>query len=468
MHVELTRKRLPGADGGARAPFRQGAIAAIADQALFAGSQLVVNLLLARWLEPEAYGAFALAYALFLVVAALHTAFLADPLLVFVRTNFASCLPTYCGAILGGHVLLALALGAALGLTGAILWVHALGSGATVLAFAVTSPVFLTLILVRRVCYALGLPLLALSGSAISASATLGAVVALRMMGTLSGSTAIAALALGAGGAAAWIVYRVEPRPALPDRAFLHRVAAKHWCYGRWAALGGLANWAPWNLHFVLLAGFMTLEDVGAARALYNVALPAIHLMTPLNLLSLPVLAGQLASTQPLKARSTALALAALYAGAGATYLLTMVRFGPELLAWLYGDAYQRVYALAPYVAALPIPLGGMMIAALMHRAAARADRALVSWLSYVGLSLVLGAGGAALFGVTGLVLGILVSAWVGCAAALVLLSRWAPWCCGDATPSAPARSRFPGSSPGESRGSDRYQARAREERAAP
>lgn len=41
---------------------------AVLDQGLFAGSNFLVSVLLARWLEPASYGAFSVAYSVFLLL----------------------------------------------------------------------------------------------------------------------------------------------------------------------------------------------------------------------------------------------------------------------------------------------------------------------------------------------------------------------------------------------------------------
>ena len=56
---------------------------AVSDQGLFAVSSALLNILLARWLTPSAYGAFAVAYSVSLFMGAFHTALLTEPMLVF-------------------------------------------------------------------------------------------------------------------------------------------------------------------------------------------------------------------------------------------------------------------------------------------------------------------------------------------------------------------------------------------------
>ena len=58
-------------------------IISLADQAVFSGSMLLVNILLARWTSPEEFGAFAVLFAVFLIFAGFHNALIIEPMSVF-------------------------------------------------------------------------------------------------------------------------------------------------------------------------------------------------------------------------------------------------------------------------------------------------------------------------------------------------------------------------------------------------
>ena len=82
---------------------------AIADQGLFAGSNCVLNVMLARWLSPVEYGEFATAFAAFLGLGVIHTALLTEPMLVFSPERYRDRHKHYFGTLIYGHVLVALA-----------------------------------------------------------------------------------------------------------------------------------------------------------------------------------------------------------------------------------------------------------------------------------------------------------------------------------------------------------------------
>ena len=53
---------------------------AVVDQALFAVSNLIINVLLARWLSPQEYGAFVTAYVVLILVGVAHGGLLIEPM----------------------------------------------------------------------------------------------------------------------------------------------------------------------------------------------------------------------------------------------------------------------------------------------------------------------------------------------------------------------------------------------------
>src|SRR5213078_3636379 len=81
----------------------RGALA-VADQALFAGSHFILNILLARWLTPTDYGAFALAYSIFLLAVAFHGALLLEPMVIFGSGRYIKARRSYLGFVILGHV----------------------------------------------------------------------------------------------------------------------------------------------------------------------------------------------------------------------------------------------------------------------------------------------------------------------------------------------------------------------------
>ena len=128
---------------------------AILDQALISGSNFAVSICLARWLMPEQYGSYALAFSISLLLTFLYQSLLLEPMAVFSGGAYRKSLRGYLGALLRIHfwltgfgfvvlgiaTLVAFKKGAAAGLPGALLGV------------TLASPCILLFALARRAYY---------------------------------------------------------------------------------------------------------------------------------------------------------------------------------------------------------------------------------------------------------------------------------------------------------------------------
>src|SRR5215475_911641 len=76
---------------------------AIIDQALISGSNFLVGILLARWLVPETYGAYALAFSVFLLLSFVSQALLFEPMAVFSGSQYQKSMRGYFRSVLWIH-----------------------------------------------------------------------------------------------------------------------------------------------------------------------------------------------------------------------------------------------------------------------------------------------------------------------------------------------------------------------------
>ncbi|MGE0652377.1 MAG: hypothetical protein AB7P12_11590, partial [Alphaproteobacteria bacterium] len=102
---------------------------AIVDQGTYAGTNFIVNIILARWLEPSEYGAFAVGYAAFVFVVVIHTSLVLEPVLVFHSGRFQTRSGEYLSALFGWQLILGLSCAGLLALLGGALTFLQLASG---------------------------------------------------------------------------------------------------------------------------------------------------------------------------------------------------------------------------------------------------------------------------------------------------------------------------------------------------
>ena len=81
---------------------------AILDQGLISGSNFVISILLARWLVPEQYGAYAVAFGIFVLLSLVYQSLVLEPMAVFGGSSYRDCLRGYLRSLLWIHIAISL------------------------------------------------------------------------------------------------------------------------------------------------------------------------------------------------------------------------------------------------------------------------------------------------------------------------------------------------------------------------
>lgn len=309
---------------------------AVTDQALFAGTNFLASILLARWLEPAAYGAFSVAYAVFLLIGALHAGLWTEPMLVYGSGRFRKSFAAYQRILFRSHwrfgmltalVFLLLTLG---------FW--AFGAQEIALSFlglSFAAPTVFYLWLVRRGVYVLLEPRLAALGGGLYLLLYLGLTIALLRASMLNATTAF--LAMATAGLLSAEIIRWRIKDDLDLIANENEVRSLHWNYGRWALLAGLFSWVPGNIYYLILPAFHGLEAAARFKALMNLLMPILHFNGALGQLLVP---GMVRALSVGKLRRFALASLAVLTTFALSYWLLIIALGSKLMEWMYGGKY--------------------------------------------------------------------------------------------------------------------------------
>lgn len=382
---------------------------AVLDQGLFALSNFAVNVALARWLAPDEYGAFTLAYAVFLIVATLHTALIADPLIIFGAAKYRDRLRDYFAVLERGHWRATGAGAVLLALAGVVLL--ALGHGAVgsaFLALAVAGPLILLQWLMRRGCYVhVGPQLAALGGLVYMAVLVAGSMLLIRL-DWLSAPAALLLMGAGSAVSAAWIRWRLAVRRIDRDTELERAVASDHWTYGRWAVGTGLLGALMLNIYYIAMPLVHGLGSVATLRALTNFVMPAMQAYFALSVVTVPAL---------VRARGTERfervirRLAWLYGAGAFAYWLFVGLLHAPLVHRLYGGQYADDSRLLWVLGLVPFTSAGVSIFEGGLRSLERSDDIFRAYVLAAVLSLVVGVPAMAAWGVGGAALGLLVSA---------------------------------------------------------
>ncbi|HVM00053.1 MAG TPA: oligosaccharide flippase family protein [Egibacteraceae bacterium] len=342
---------------------------AVADQALFALSNFALNILLARWLTPSEYGAFAVAFGIFLLVATTHQAVLIEPMMVFGAGRFTERFSAYAEAVLRGHFTFTGVVSAALLVVAAIAAVtdHA-GFASAMLGLAVAAPFILFQWLMRRACY-----VCSRLGHAVSAGAAYMLIVVpgaylLYRAGALSVFTAFALTGAASLFTASWLRWRLRLRDA-GERFDFSQMLAAHWEYGRWALGTGGLNWANSNVLMLLMPIFLSLAAAGTFKAAINLIMPLWQTGAAVATVLLPGLVRARAED-----RDGPLGTGVLAAGivGGAVYAVGLLAFGDALARGLYGGQYDLGFPLLLWLAVLSFATASHLGIAVALRALER------------------------------------------------------------------------------------------------
>src|ERR1700680_161719 len=210
----------------------------VLDQGLISGSNFLIGVLLARWLEPEQFGAYTLAFSTFLLISVVYQALVLEPQSVFATSTYRHEPRQYMGSLLRLHGVLASA--AFLAFVIAALLTHGQHSGASLpgalAGILLAAPWILLLWLSRGMCYAKQSPHVATSGAVVYSVIMLFGFLALLRLRLLTPVTVFTLM--GVASLVTSLVLLVVLRPSLlagTSATRLSEVGRQHWRYGRWA-----------------------------------------------------------------------------------------------------------------------------------------------------------------------------------------------------------------------------------------
>lgn len=270
--------------------FKKGG-AAIADQGLFAGSNFLINIILARFMLPEEYGAFATAYAIFLLMGSVYTAVIIEPMLVFGSGKYAERWKRYLGVMLYAHWWLSIILSVIL-ISVAYVFQQQ-GStimGAAMLGLCIAQPLILMNWTLRRAFYVNSQPQLAASGGAVYLVLMLAGTFGVSWLGILSSFTALIVIAIASLVTSVWFMFLLNPiqLSKLDDDMSLIQVFKDHMNYGKWSAPTMILTWIPSNIYYTVLPLVVGLAGSGALKASMNLIMPILHTNTAISVLLAP------------------------------------------------------------------------------------------------------------------------------------------------------------------------------------
>jgi len=268
---------------------------AVMDQGFFSGANFLFNVLLVRWLSAETYGAFSLAFAIYLFSTSFHNALILEPMSVFGTANYSRDIRSYLAKQIIIHAIVTGILGILMSVLGVLLLYFTTDPllSYAIIGVGLFMPIMLFMWLARRIYYILSEPGSALLISIIYLVAlVIGSYILhyfkvenlFAWFGVLGISSFSGFLVLLKFNQSSFGVEQV-------DKLNWRQLFFDQWTFGRWIVLAAFFYFAATQFQLFITANYIGLEAAGVFRALQNFMLPMMQLLTAISTLAFPSMA---------------------------------------------------------------------------------------------------------------------------------------------------------------------------------
>jgi O-antigen/teichoic acid export membrane protein len=380
---------------------------AVLDQALISGSNFVMATLLARWVSPVEYGAYSLAFSIFLLLSIIYQAVLLEPMMVFGGAAEKHSMRGYLRILFRIHLIVTSVMFLVLAISTAVAsrWTDQGSLTGALAGAAIASPCVLLFWLVRRAFYLDVSIARAATGAVVYCVVLLSGFFLLQWRGLMSSFAAFVCMGVAAV-ATSFMLFRQLQR-ALPkgDRApGMLETWKSHWRYGRWALASSVASWVPVYVYYPLLSTFSGITQSGELRALMNFAQPLAQFYAALSPVFLPYAARRRVSHGKQGIISAAWTTTLLFVTVALGYWAVIVPFRATVLRWVYGTKYNDLGSLMPAVALGSLLWSGTIGVSIVLRAMESPRSIFMAFGVASVISVVVGVPATRAFGVAGAV----------------------------------------------------------------
>jgi O-antigen/teichoic acid export membrane protein len=376
----------------------------VLDQGLISGSNFLISVLLARWLSAEQYGAYAVAFGVFILLSLIYQALVLEPMSVFGGSTYRHNFRAYFASLLWIHVILSGAICILFGATAVLsrFFGAAVGLPAALAGVTIASPCVLFFWLARRSCYLEFVPAAAVSGAFVYCTFVMGALWLFYHEHLLSPFTAFILIAIGSFGTGSFLVFRRKllVRPDGPRPATLV-TAREHWNYGAWALAASIASWIPAYIYYPILSSFGSMAQSGQLKALMNLTLPLEQTKAALSMLLLPYAAGYQHGHEA-GAKTLSIRMTLFGTGIAVAYWAVIIPFERPIFHLLYSGRYMEVAHQIPVVAVGSIFWSASFGPAIALRGMKSPTSVFYAWAFAAVASLVIGVPASWYFGLSG------------------------------------------------------------------
>jgi O-antigen/teichoic acid export membrane protein len=325
----------------------------LADQGLLSLSNFIINIHLSRILAPKQYGLFAIVFAVYLLLLNFNQALILEPLSIIGMARYRNKLLSYFQKLIGIQFFVSLGVSLVLLLVALYFFYLKNGLCYPFIALVIAGPFICIFFLIRRFCYLLFQPKIALMGTVVY-SALLGICYAQLYTNNYINVVSVFLLFGFASLISSlfimiWI-YRKRSNE-LNGVVRSRIVLFKHWQLGKWLLASSMIGWISSYMYYPLVASLHGLETTAAFKAIDNLLLPMQQAITALCLFIIPKIAGQ-AKRGHSYLKRVSIKLTIYFTCFVVLYLACLFYFKNEIVHFLYGanSPYVGYLWLLPFV----------------------------------------------------------------------------------------------------------------------
>lgn len=390
-------------------PWAGKSVFAVVDQGCVSGSNFLLSILLARWMPADHYGAYALAFSVFVLLSLGYLCMALEPMAVFGSSVYRNGLRGYLKSLLLMHLLVTVAIVVVLGISSGAASLLGAGGGlpGALLGVALAAPCVLLFWLARCSCYVESSPANAALGAVLYVAVVLSGLYLVRQAGWLSPFTAFLPISVGALLTSALLFYRL--RFSIRSSHVIVRsgeVWQRHWRYGRWALASSLASWIPAYIYYPLLSNFGGMAQSGEFKALMNLVLPMQQIQAALTMLFLPYASRVYAQQGREGASGIAARLTVLSLGSALLYWTLIIPAKGYVFHFLYSGKYMEVAYLVPTIAIGSLLWSAVCGSSIVLRAMESPSSVFAAFVASSVVSLIVGIPATRAYGIVGAVWG--------------------------------------------------------------
>jgi len=327
------------------------------DQALSVGGGFLINVVLARTRTKEEYGMFALAYSVFIFLSGVHNAAILEPFTVYGSGRYKERFSAYLRLMARSNVLFGWLLSGLILLVCLMFWLltrHPVSRA--FIGLGLTLGFLLLGVFLRRAFYVQREPALAAKSSFVFfITVTLGLWFILQLK-SLDSLSAFLILAVG------WIVaVGICGKKLALGKTRDHFLQSEpeywriHWNYARWVLVTAFVFQLMTQGYYWLVAGFLSVREVGELRAINNLIAPVDQIFIALSYLVVPAMASHYAVNHINSVLSLWKRYTAAILGVTALFALGVRILGQQVLQLLYAGRFNSLAPLLFWLALLPM-----------------------------------------------------------------------------------------------------------------